>query len=233
MKLRDFKGLFNKSKITVESINNPYADYYIIDFKPGSINDWTPGEHGIFSMANQRIEGRKWRAFSLASIPEEGTIKIATRTGDNISSFKEHLISLKKGDRITMRGPFGWFKIQDETTPIVLIAGGIGITPIRALLKEILHQTKRDIILLYSSKAYYLFKDDIEKFQEKNNKIQFKKLKNKSEMSTEIHIQSKKYGNHAYYYIAGSSNFIRSIKVSLKEKEIKSSRIINDSFLGY
>lgn len=233
MKLSDLKGLFNTSEITVESIKNPYGDYYVIDLKPGNINTWSPGEHAIFTIPSRRITGKKRRTFSLASAPEEGFIRIGTRVGEHISSFKEQLISLKKGDKINMRGPFGWFKIKDQTTPMVLIAGGVGITPIRSMLAQVLKESNRDVILLYASKTFHLFKDDIVNFQKQNNKIQFLELTNEVDMFSAINKEVDKFGNDAYYYISGSKDFVASISKDLKVKQIKSKQIVKDQFLGY
>ena len=72
-------------------------------------------------------------------------MQIATKIGDNPSSFKHHLKNLTPGDRVQLRGPFGWFKIQDQSSPIIFIAGGVGIAPIRALLKELEEQKSREI----------------------------------------------------------------------------------------
>lgn len=92
MKLSDFKGLFNKSILKVKKINNPYKDYYEIYLTPGVNTSWKPGDHGIFRLPNNKVEGKKWRAFSVASIPEENIIILGTRTGNKVSSFKQELI---------------------------------------------------------------------------------------------------------------------------------------------
>ncbi|EDP68713.1 hypothetical protein CAT7_11015 [Carnobacterium sp. AT7] len=42
--------------------------------------------------AKKKIEGRKYRLFSAAFIPEEGVILVGTRTGKEISSFKQSLL---------------------------------------------------------------------------------------------------------------------------------------------
>lgn len=116
MKLLDFKGLFKKSVATVVSVENPYGDYCVIKMKPEPTLKWQAGEHGIFKLPNNNVQGKKWRAFSVASIPEEGLFKIATRTGEKISRFKRELIAMKKGDAVKITGLFGWFMIQDETS---------------------------------------------------------------------------------------------------------------------
>ena len=233
MKISDFKGLFKKSILTVESVNNTYADYYEIKLKPEAGVLWTAGEHGIFTLPNNRVEGKKWRAFSVASIPEENIMIIGTRTGKEASNFKKELISMKKGDQIAIIGPFGWFKIQDESTPIVMIAGGVGITPIRALLKKLENDLSRPVDLIYSSSDYYLFEDEIQAIVAANEKITLHKTSKREETNTALAELTSKYDNSAFYYISGSRPFIGAVKKQITSTGVRRNRIINDPFFGY
>lgn len=118
MKLKDIKGVINRGKFIVESIENSNDDYYTVKIKIEAVLNWVPGEHGIFTLPSKKIEGRKYRLFSVASIPEVGYILVGTRTGKEISSFKQALLTVKPNEKISVRGPFGWLKIQDETSLI-------------------------------------------------------------------------------------------------------------------
>lgn len=79
----------------------------------------------------------------------------------------EALYQLEKGDRVGLRGPFGngfpleLFKDQDA----LLIAGGLGMAPLRALLKTLLgdEQRKHKIIVLYGSRQpqALLFREEL------------------------------------------------------------------------
>jgi len=232
MKFNDIKGVIRKGEFTVESIENPYADYYTVKFKNDTDVTWVPGEHGIFTLPSKKIEGRKYRLFSLASIPEEGFILLGTRTGKEISSFKQALLTMKPNEKISVRGPFGWLKIQDETSPIVMFASGVGITPIRALLKQLEFNTNRPIEVVYSSSGYYLFGDEIENIAMNNPMIQLYKMTSRKETATKLDDLAVYYGNAAYYYNSGATTVLRSVKKQYMEKGIKKDRIISDIFLG-
>lgn len=233
MKLSDFKGLFNRATLTIESVRNPFGDYYEIKMKAEPGLTWNPGEHGIFKLPGRKIEGKKWRAFSVASDPGEGVMTIGTRTGKEISSYKKELISLKKGDKVAVTGPFGWFKIQDSVSPIVMVAGGVGITPIRALLKYLEKDVTRPVELVYSSSDHYLFMDEIEAIAASNKQITLYKTSSKEETARRVTELASKYKMHAYYYISGSQPFIGAIKKYITGKGVKGKRIINDPFFGY
>jgi ferredoxin-NADP reductase len=233
MKLSDFKGVFKKTILTIESIENPYGDYFSIKLKPTSEMSWHPGEHGIFTLPNIKVEGKKWRGFSIASIEKEGFVLLGTRTGKEISSFKQALLGMKKGERVSIRGPFGWFKLQDESSPMVLFASGVGVTPIRGLLKELEDSNKRDVEIIYASSSYYLYGEEIGKIADKNLKIVLHKITSAEESVKKIEELAKKYGNRAYYYNSGKPKVLKAVKKQLKALNIRGNRIIDDSFLGY
>ena len=57
-----------------------------------------------------------------------------------------------------MNGPFGSFYLRDKETPIVCIAGGSGLAPIKAILEGgVNDQIKRDVIFLFLRSFEKLF----------------------------------------------------------------------------
>lgn len=77
-------------------------------------------------------------SFALASAPtNRRTVMIAARMRD--TPFKDELGSLPFGAAVRMTAPTGDFVLpEDATTPVVFLAGGIGITPFRSMLKSML-----------------------------------------------------------------------------------------------
>ena len=55
MKISDLKGVFKKSEATIELIENPFEDYYIIKLKTALGATWKPGEHGIYRLPEKKI----------------------------------------------------------------------------------------------------------------------------------------------------------------------------------
>lgn len=193
---------------------------------------WYPGEQGIFKLPGQDVQGKNWRAFSIASVSSEGVLTIGFRTGENISSFKDKLIHMKKGEKVEVRGPFGWFKIRDNKTPLVMIASGVGVTPIRALTQSLKDEKTRDVHVVYSSK-YHLFGDDLSLVAEVNERFSLNKTSSREETKDRYIELAEQYGNEALYYISGSQKVIESIKSNLMDAGISKKRMINDPFLGY
>lgn len=233
MKLTDFKGLFKKATLKVVSIENPEEDYYIVKMSYPKGTTWEPGEHGIFKLPGKEITGKKWRAFSVSSVKEEGYVMIGTRTGDKISSFKQELINMKAGEEVSVIGPFGWFKLQDKSSPIVLTAQGVGITPIRAILKSLEHDQSREVVVIHASKSTHLYGDDLVTIAENNPKINYHKTASKNETQELMASLVKKYQNSAYYYNSGSKAALKENAAYLKEIGVSGKRIIEDPFMGY
>ena len=233
MKLSDFKGLFKTAKLTLLTSENPYDDYYVFDFEIKEDMKWDPGDHGIFTIPGKRIPGWGFRAFSVASIPDEGILKIGTRISNSPSSFKQALRMINPGEKISIRGPFGWFKLQDETIPIVMVAGGIGITPFRALMKEMEKGNNRHATLIHSARAYHLFKEEIESITEKDDKIKTHFVNHREDVYTLLEDELKLHGSDAYYYLSGSQEMIKDLRGKIKSKHVPGGRTIVDQFRGY
>lgn len=70
------------------------------------------------------------RPMSIATSTTRPSLEYAVRTGDSI--FKRAFASLRPGDKVAVQGPFGHF-VLDEGRPAVLIAGGIGVTPLKGM----------------------------------------------------------------------------------------------------
>lgn len=88
------------------------------------------------------------RHFTIVNNPEnEGIIEMATRLSD--SAFKKSLASLPIGSEVEINGPAGNFLLPDSKE-IIMIAGGIGITPFISQLRHIRAQKSNcQITLLY------------------------------------------------------------------------------------
>ncbi len=231
MKFSDLAGIRKKSTIQLINKENPIEDKFVFTFTIPIGLTWRPGEHGIFRLKG--IEGKKWRAFSITTTPLEGVLQIATKISENPTPFKARLRAMEPGDLIKLRGPFGWFTVQDENSPILCIANGIGITPIRALLVSLKENRSREVHLIYAAKEKHLFQEELEAVCEANPKISISFVHDRDAVATEIMVHANKYGNNAYYYLSGSNRANKSNHTLLKEQGIQGSRIIQDPFFGY
>ncbi len=117
-----------------------------LKFKPGQYMEWTLGHD------TQDARGMR-RYFTIASSPAEEYLRVGVKFYPQASSFKQSMMLLKPGDKIVASQLAGDFVLpKDKDKKLVLIAGGIGITPFRSMIQHLLHiNEKRDIILMYSN----------------------------------------------------------------------------------
>ncbi|HEX2238000.1 MAG TPA: FAD-dependent oxidoreductase [Gammaproteobacteria bacterium] len=98
--------------------------------------EYQPGQYVTVQLAGVEDPQGPRRPFSLSSSPTEGRrLSITTRMTD--SPFKIRLNELSERgalDELKMRGPMGEFTLDTERAA-VMIAGGIGITPFRSMLR--------------------------------------------------------------------------------------------------
>lgn len=92
-------------------------------------------EAGQFAIWRFLDRQRWWQAhpFSISAIPDGRRLRITVK---NIGDFTGALHSLKPGTPVLVEGPFGKFTERPANRKVLLIAGGIGITPIRPLAEE-------------------------------------------------------------------------------------------------
>src|SRR5438132_7740448 len=78
----------------------------------------------------QTEEGMDARPISLATSPTRPHLEYAVRLLD--SPYKRAFAALQPGDEVAVFGPIGDFVLHD-TKPAVLLAGGVGITPVKGM----------------------------------------------------------------------------------------------------
>lgn len=212
--------------LTLEQVEH-VEPYLILTFeKPDGIT-YEDGQYGVFLHVNKDVEGRKMRAFSFASSNKDNDFKIATKIPPQPSSFKQHMLSLKPGDQMTVDGPMGRMTLNPNKA-IVCIAGGIGITPIRATLRGL--DTYEETTLVYSERnETYPFLDDFEQMDGLRLELGSGVVRTKYM----IEQQANMYDNQAVYYVSGSPSFVNGVMDQLKDLGISDNNIKYDRFTGY
>lgn len=119
-----------------------------LKFRAGQYLEWTLGH---LRPDNRGVR----RYFTVASSPTEPEIRVGVKFYQSPSSFKKALGALYVGDEIVASHLAGDFTLPADTNKkLAFIAGGIGVTPFRSMIKYMLDtDEKRDAILLYSNKT--------------------------------------------------------------------------------
>lgn len=97
-------------------------------------------------------EGGIEYSMSLASSPTQPFLEFGARVASG-SPWKRAFAALKEGDEVEIDGAYGHF-ILDEARDAVLVAGGIGITPLKGMATYAAHQKLPiQVRLLYSNRT--------------------------------------------------------------------------------
>lgn len=109
---------------------------------------FVPGQYAELHVPHRKVDQRGTRrVFSIASAPSADTVSFALRVPPEASSFKRALGDLEPGDVVHSTGVGGDFCLpRDRSVPVVLVAGGIGVTPFLSQLGE---HPDRDAVLVY------------------------------------------------------------------------------------
>ncbi len=132
----------------IRSVSLETADVKCFTLVPDRKIVFNPGEFFMVS-----VWGSGEIPLSLASLSHEsGEIQFCLRSVGRVSS---RLFNLKEGDDIWIRGPYGRaFPLEDfHRRDVLLVAGGIGIAPLRPLLQMRMNKPgEGSMMLIYGSK---------------------------------------------------------------------------------
>lgn len=144
-------------RIAVPVWRNAYHQFRVAAVVPESDNvvsvhvtgrhlDRLPAKAGQFFIWRFPGHNHWWLAnpFSLSKAPDGRSLRLTAKAVGTGSAGLRHV---PVGTRVFMEGPYGAFTSLQRTRPgTLLIAGGVGITPIRALLEE---RSTEDVVVLY------------------------------------------------------------------------------------
>ena len=230
-----------KNRLTPDIYEFTFAPERKLAFTPGQYMEWTLGCAGPDSRGNRRF-------FTLASAPTEHNLKIGIKFPENSSSYKTALLTMKRDTPIVATGLGGDFVLpKNPRQKLVFIAGGIGITPFRSMIKYLLDiRQRRPIVLFYSVKtvAEIAYKDI---FDQAVRELGIKVIYAVTDPSNIPAAWTGKIGRisveqlkaevpdyrRSEFYISGPDAMVDGFKDSLSQLGIKGSQIKTDYFAGF
>ncbi|SIT35702.1 Oxidoreductase FAD/NAD(P)-binding domain protein [Paraburkholderia ribeironis] len=122
-----------------------------------------PGQFGWLTLwaSPFRITGHPF-SFSSSAEAADGRVEMTIR---NLGDFTSAVKTVPVGQRVYLDGPYGAFTIGNPTDMHVLIAGGIGITPMMSMIRTLADRgDTRPLVLLYGSKSWesLTFREELE-----------------------------------------------------------------------
>ncbi len=183
-------------------------------------------------------EKKDHRDFSITSSPQDkGILMVATRmTG---SAFKRSLAEVPLGSISKIKGPFGDFGLHENSAKkAVFLVGGIGITPVRSIIKDATERKlPHKITLIYSNRNEMgaPFLKDLKKWEGENQN--FKLLEKYSDISGHVDANYLKENIGDYsgtvFYAVGPEGFVKAMTAVLSDLGVSRDDIRFEEFTGY
>ena len=142
--------------LTLERIEEAATGAYDFIFRPDRELAFAAGQYLEWTLPLKRPDDRgNRRYFTIASAPTEKRVRLGVKFFAEGSAFKRELAELAPGDTLVASQLAGSFTLPpDPDRKLVFIAGGIGITPFRSMLKELLDRSEpRPIVVLYGNRS--------------------------------------------------------------------------------
>ena len=200
-------------------------------FIPGQYLEWTLGHNASDGRGNRRY-------FTIASSPTEDTIQLGVKFYEPSSSFKKKLLAMRSGGTIVAGQLAGDFILpKDPTRKLAFIAGGIGITPFRSMIKDLIDRhEKRDTILFYSNRnAAEIAYRDI--FDEAKRTLGIRTIYSLTAGGNRLTAETIKKEIPDYrkriFYISGTHAMTSAFQKTLRDMGVRRAQIKTDFFPGF
>jgi len=203
-------------------------------FQPSEPLSWTAGQYVRVELPHNSPDGegtKRW--FTNSAAPFEGIMQITTRVTS--STFKQALAKLGEGGELQLiEKPEGSFVWQDSDLPMVFIAGGIGITPFRSILKQRVHShLPINVTLIYGARTEDVpFKNELAEWAAANAGFTVKYVV--GEPLTAKKLAELQPGlNQSLVYLSGPEQMVQKLGEDLKAQGLPEAQFKHDDFPNY
>lgn len=219
-----------KTDLTLIKVHQEAGNVITFSFETGGLV-WMPGQFQVYEIPNAgEDEKDRVRYFTIASAPSEQRIDISARISD--SSFKQMLSNLEVGDTIQAFGIDGDFIWDDKnSSPVVFVAAGIGITPYRSILLEReANNQPLDVTLVYFNRTDEIpFLDTFNQLESEHDEFTFISIIGERVTANRILDLVPEVVNGTMY-LSGPEPMVESVGEELKKQGIN---LKQDWFPGY
>lgn len=181
---------------------------------------WKPGQYQEYilpSAGESDDDSHRW--FTIASAPSENEVMITTRMSG--SNFKNALDALKPGDTIEAIGAEGDF-LWDQDKEIVIVAGGIGITPIRSMIVERKNNGSpiKAKLLYYGRTNDFAFRELFDQVAAENDDFSVEYIVGEA-VSADSILEHAPDAKDKTVYLTGAEPMVESVGQILKERGVE------------
>jgi len=207
-------------------------------------------EPGQFCFVSINVDGREAEQhFSLSSAPTEtaqaGYLEFTKRITD--SAYSQALDRLKTGDPARLRGAAGDFILPQSEQKIAFLTGGIGITPLRSMLRYISDKDlPYDVVLIYANKTWdgIAFRDELQEIAGARDDIRVEHvlsapdippdwIGHRGHITRELVVELVPDYGERIFYVSGPLRMVTALQEQLSAIGVPQGQVKRDYFPGY
>ena len=230
------KLTFVRSKEEADNIKSFFFEpEQPIQFTAGQFAEWRTKHN------NPDKRGQK-RWFTISTSPNSNLIGFTTKfSKDKSSTFKKHLLTLRAGDQIDISQPMGDFVLPKLIqTPLVFVAGGIGITPFHSILSWLAETNeKRDIKLIYgvNSEDEIIFQESFDATAIQPTIVVDNPSSawggERGSLNAELIMDFAKPSEDTLVYVSGPEPMVKKLEKNLIKAGLNRKQFVGDFFPNY
>lgn len=235
--------------LTFAGVKTLALNTYEYIFRPDMTPQFVPGQYMEWTLPHEKSDTRGTRRyFTIASSPTEKDFLLGIKTFPEGSTYKKALAALQPGELMAAAQVAGDFVLpKDPKEKLVFMAGGIGVTPFRSMLKYLIDKNEqRDIVLIYLNKvASEIAYTDV--LEEANKRLNVKVVFVLTDPGAATGhpwaeggpcdaVLIQKYipdYKERKFYISGPHGMVSAFEQMLKGMGVSTKRIIVDFFPGF
>ncbi|MFF2450773.1 NO-inducible flavohemoprotein [Neobacillus sp. NPDC058068] len=222
------------------------TSFYLKPEDNSGIAGFLPGQYISIKLEIDGEEYTHIRQYSLSDAPGKDYYRISVKreagTGNPDGMVSNYLHSgVNEGDILNVSAPAGDFVLETEkNTPVVLLSGGVGLTPMMSMLKTVVEmQPERKVTFIHAAAngkvhalreeveelsklehvTSYVFYDSPTEEDRRNNRFDVEGYVTRDWLKDKIAIEE------ADFYFCGPVPFMKAINRSLKDLGVKEERI--------
>lgn len=217
------------------------TSFYLKPEDHGEISPFRAGQYITLKVKPEGQEYTSLRHYSLSDAPGKDYYRISVKKeeGGVVSNYLHKEVN--EGDVLPVSAPAGEFVLQASDKPVVLISGGVGLTPMVSMLNTIVEQqSEREVTFIHGAlnSDVHALKDDVARLAEQHENVksyiaysepteQDREAKNfdKEGFIDLEWLQSILKDQHADFYFCGPVPFMKSIYHALKEWGVEAENI--------
>ncbi|GAA3539068.1 NO-inducible flavohemoprotein [Zobellella aerophila] len=213
----------------------------------GPVADFKPGQYLNLHLDSPSLAHKEYRQYSLCQAPNGREYRIAVKREPNgvASGFMHDEVQV--GDQLQVLPPSGDFFMEVNTdTPVVLLSGGVGQTPMRAMLDQLLKQKHpADIHWLHACEngAHHAFKRELQQQRQTHANLNthvWYRTPAETDLPAEDYdalglmdlntVKDSIHRDDAHYYFCGPLPFMAMVKETLSAWGIAEERLHYEVF---